>query len=370
MTDGDQAPYDAILLMSFGGPEGPDDVMPFLERVVAGKNVPRERLEEVAEHYQHFGGKSPLNDHNRALLGALRAELEARGPRLPIYWGNRNWHPLVEDTLREMKADGVKRAIAFVTSAYSSYSGCRQYREDIQRAREAIGEGAPTVDKIRVFYNHPGFVEPMAARLRDALARFPEDRRGSVPVAFTAHSIPLSMAKDGKYQRQLEEACRLVAERSGDPAYALVWQSRSGPPQVPWLEPDVCDHLRALRADGHDAAVICPIGFLSDHIEVVWDLDNEARDVAAEIGMRLERSDTVGEDPAYVSMVRDLIVERLPEAQREALGVAPVERESLGSLGPSHDVCPPDCCKYVPRRPPGVGGPPGAGARPGRPSGT
>ena len=221
--------YDAVLLVSFGGPDGPDDVMPFLENVLRGRNVPRERMLEVAEHYHHFGGKSPINEQNRALLEALRRELATRGPHLPVYWGNRNWRPLLSDTLQEMADAGVKRALAFVTSAYSSYSGCRQYRENIAAACAALGERAPQVDKIRVFFNHPGFVGPMAARVRQALDRFPEPCRPQVPVLFTAHSIPMSMAEGCRYVKQLAEASRLVAEQAGADRWELVYQSRSGP---------------------------------------------------------------------------------------------------------------------------------------------
>jgi ferrochelatase len=346
--------YDAVLLVSFGGPERPEDVLPFLENVVRGRNVPRERLVTVAEHYHHLGGKSPINDQNRALIAALRAELDARGPRLPIYWGNRNWHPMLTDTLAEMKADGIRRALAFVTSAFSSYSGCRQYREDIARAQEAVGPGAPHVDKLRVYFNHPGFIEPMVVRVREALSRFSEADRPAVPIAFTAHSIPRSMAEGSRYEEQLREACRLVAAGAGaEDRWELVWQSRSGPPQIPWLEPDIGDHLRALADAGTaKGVVVAPIGFISDHVEVVWDLDHEAQEIADEVGLTMRRAATVGIDPAFVAMIRELIVERLPESQRRDLGLpTEVERRAVGRLGPNHDVCPPDCCKYEPRRP-------------------
>ncbi len=333
--------YDAVLFVSFGGPDGPDDVMPFLENVLRGRNVPRERMLEVAEHYHHFGGKSPINEQNRALLAALRAELDRRGPRIPVYWGNRNWHPLLTDTLREMADAGVKRAIAFVTSAFSCYSGCRQYRENIAAAREAVGPRAPEVDKIRVFFNHPGFVEPMAANVRAALGRFAADVRSSVPVLFTAHSIPMSMADTSKYVSQLTESCRLVAERAGVTDWRLVWQSRSGPPTQPWLEPDICDTIRDRHAAGMRRLVIAPIGFISDHMEVLYDLDTEAADLCRELGVEMVRAATVGTAPEFVSMVRDLIAER-------ALGLA--ERPAIGNLPASHDVCPLDCCP-APQRP-------------------
>ncbi|MCA1614049.1 MAG: ferrochelatase, partial [Acidobacteria bacterium] len=273
MTDN----YDALLVVSFGGPEGMGEVIPFLENVLRGRNVPRERLEAVAHHYELFGGVSPINGQNRRLIAALRAELDARGPALPVYWGNRNWHPFLADALRQMRDDGVTRALAFVTSAYSSYSGCRQYREDIERARAEVGGDAPAVDKLRVFYNHPGFVSPNAESLRAALAQLPADRRAGARVAFTAHSIPLSMASGCDYHAQLEETCRLVARAAGVTDWRLVFQSRSGPPAQPWLEPDICDHLRALRAEGVRDVVVHPVGFISDHMEVIYDLDTEAR---------------------------------------------------------------------------------------------
>ena len=340
MSDG---VYDAVLLVSFGGPDGPDDVMPFLENVLRGRNVPRERMLEVAEHYQHFGGKSPINEQNRALLDAVRGELDARGPHLPIYWGNRNWHPLLTDTLREMADAGVKRALAFVTSAYSSYSGCRQYRENIAAACAALGDRAPQVDKIRVFFNHPGFVGPMAARVRQALDRFPEPSRPQVPVLFTAHSIPMSMAEGCRYVKQLTEASQLVAEQAGANRWELVYQSRSGPPTQPWLAPDVCDRIRELHAAGTRQVVIAPIGFISDHMEVLYDLDTEAAALCSELGIAMVRADTVGTDPAFVAMVRDLIAER---------HFAEPDRVAIGSLPASHDVCPLDCCPApVMRRP-------------------
>ncbi|MFM8893485.1 MAG: ferrochelatase, partial [Planctomycetia bacterium] len=302
--------YDAVLLVSFGGPDGPDDVIPFLENVLRGRNVPRERMLEVAEHYQHFGGKSPINAQNLALLEAIRGELARRGPALPVYWGNRNWHPLLTDTLREMADAGIRRAVAFVTSAYSSYSGCRQYRENIAAACAPLGDRAPQVDKIRVFFNHPGFVEPMAANVKRALEAFPATCRKDVPVLFTAHSIPTSMAANCRYEPQLVEASRLVAEHAGVHNWRLVYQSRSGPPTQPWLEPDVCDAIRALHADGASRLVIAPIGFISDHMEVLYDLDTEAAELCRELGVHLSRAATVGTDPVFVGMIRDLIAER------------------------------------------------------------
>jgi len=329
--------YDAILVVSFGGPNGPDDVMPFLENVLRGRNVPRERMLEVAEHYQHFGGVSPINAQNQALIAALEAELAAHGPKLPVYWGNRNWHPMLPDTLRKMRDDGVKRAIAFFTSAFSSYSGCRQYRENILAAQEVVGADAPAIDKLRVYYNHPGFVEPMAESLRSALAAIPAERRKSTQVLFSAHSIPNGMAANCKYQIQLAETARLVAVGAGLAAdqYQCVYQSRSGPATQPWLEPDVCDVIRELPARGITDVIIVPYGFISDHMEVLYDLDTEARDLCGQLGLAMIRTPTVGTDPRFVRMIRDMIVERIEETP---------DRVALGGLGPSHDVCPVDCC--------------------------
>jgi ferrochelatase len=326
---------DAILLVSFGGPDGPEEVMPFLENVLRGRNVPRERMLDVAGHYRHFGGRSPINDQNRALLAALRKVLAAQGPELPVYWGNRNWHPLLADTLRQMTADGVRRAFAFVTSAYSSYSGCRQYLEDLARACAAAGPGAPEVLKLRVFYNHPAFIETMAERVRAALERVPTERRAAAALAFTAHSVPMAMAETSRYVQQVEEACRLVAERVGDPAYRLVYQSRSGSPGQPWLAPDVLEYLRDLAAAGSTRdVVLAPIGFISDHMEVVYDLDTEARQLCEQLGLNMVRAETVGADPRFAAMIRELVLERIGDAPKRA----------LGGLGPSHDVCAEDCC--------------------------
>jgi ferrochelatase len=336
--------YDAVLLVSFGGPDGPDDVLPFLENVLRGRNVPRERMLEVAEHYYHFGGKSPINEQNLALLAALRAELDRRGPHLPVYWGNRNWYPLLTDTIRDMADAGVKRAIAFVTSAYSSYSGCRQYRENIAAACAAVGERAPQIDKLRVFFNHPGFVGPMADNVRRAVERFPESVRGAVPVLFTAHSIPTSMADGCRYAAQLAEACRLVAEQAGVADWKLVYQSRSGPPTQPWLEPDICDAIRDRHAHGVRHVVIAPIGFISDHMEVLYDLDTEAADLCRELGVEMVRASTVGTDPVFIGMVRDLIAERSGMLS---------DRVAIGQFPASHDVCPLDCCPAPVGRPAG-----------------
>jgi ferrochelatase len=325
-------PYDALLLVSFGGPERPDDVVPFLENVLRGKNVPRERMLEVAEHYYHFGGKSPINARNRALIAALEAELAEHGSALPIYWGNRNWHPLLADTVGRMQADGVRKALAFATSAFGSYSGCRQYREDIERARAAAGPGAPEIHKLPTFHNRSGFIRAMADRVRAALDAVPEERRASAPLVYTAHSVPLAMAQSSPYVAQLEDACRLVSQLVGREG-TLVYQSRSGPPSQPWLEPDVCQTIRQLHAAGGLAdLVLAPIGFLSDHMEVVYDLDTEAAALCRELGVNLSRASTVGVHPAFVSMIRELIVER-------------VDGRVAG------DDCRPDCCA-PPARPP------------------
>jgi len=328
-------PCDAFLLVSFGGPERMDDVMPFLRNVLSGRNVPVERLEAVAAHYEHFGGVSPINAQNRTLLEALREEFDRFGLGLPLYWGNRNWHPLLADTMKKMADDGVTRAIAFVTSAFSSYSGCRQYLEDIARARAAAGARAPRVDKLRAFWNHPGFVEAMIDGVRDAAGEVPAERRAEARLTFTAHSIPRAMAAGCDYVAQLEEACRLVAEGAGWLSWRLVYQSRSGPPGQPWLEPDVLDHLRELKAEGATDVVLSPLGFVSDHMEVKYDLDFEARAKAAELGLSLVRAGTPGTHPRFVRMVRELVEERLREA---------AVRPALGARGPAPDACPDDCC--------------------------
>lgn len=335
--------YDAILIVSFGGPEGPDDVIPFLENVLRGKNVPRERMLEVAEHYQHFGGVSPINAQNRALIAALQAELKQHGPALPVYWGNRNWAPYLTDTVRQMADDGVKRVVAYFTSAFSSYSGCRQYRENVLAAQAAVGERAPQIDKLRVFYNHPGFIMPMIERVQTALDAIPAERRDATHLIFTAHSIPMSMASGCNYVNQLDEACRLVSNAFPNLANRLVYQSRSGPPTQPWLEPDVGDYLRELAGKGVKDVVVIPIGFISDHMEVMYDLDYEAKHIAEELGMNLVRAGTVGTHPQFVSMIRELIAERM--------GLV-TQKRFLGTLGPSHDVCPIDCCP-APQRPAG-----------------
>lgn len=335
------SPYDAVLVVSFGGPEGMDDVLPFLENVLRGRNVPRERMLEVAEHYYEFGGVSPINEQNRALIRALVAELNEHGPPLPVYWGNRNWHPLLPDAIAQMAEDGVRRALAFVTSAWGSYSGCRQYLENIVAARTEVGHEAPQVDKLRAFFNHPGFIEPMIERTRAALEEIPAERRDGAELLFTAHSIPSSMAATSRYEEQLREASRLIADRTpGVSPWRLVYQSRSGPPSQPWLEPDVSDALREMREAGVTDVVLVPVGFVSDHMEVLYDLDTEAAAVADAIGLNLVRAGTVGTHPRFVRMIRELITERTSDGPKFA----------MGQLGPSQDFCPTDCCA-LPRRP-------------------
>jgi len=334
--------YDAILLLSFGGPEKREDVIPFLENVLRGKPVPRERLLEVAEHYYHFGGVSPINEQCRELTKALRTELDSHGVHLPIYWGNRNWEPFLNDTVIQMKRDGVRRAITYVTSGFSCYSGCRQYRENIAAALEHPEAAGLQIDKLRVFYNHPDFIDVLAERVAKSLAEFPPDVQHSVQIAFTAHSIPLSMSSTSDYEKQLTESCRLVAEKLNLSAerWKLVYQSRSGRPEDPWLEPDIIDHLKEMRASGFTNVIISPIGFLSDHMEVLYDLDDEARRFCEEHGIRMERAGTPGNHPRFVSMIRKLIQERLQGAPREC----------IGQFGANHDVCPIDCCP-APARP-------------------
>lgn len=340
--------YDALLVVSFGGPEGTEDVLPFLENVVRGKPVPRARLLEVAEHYYHFGGKSPINDQCRELIAALRGELDRAGIALPIYWGNRNWRPLLADTLRDMRDAGVRRALAYFTSAYSSYSSCRQYLENIAAAQAEVGPGAPAVDKLRAFYNHPEFIAAGAERIRAATAALPPAERAGAHLVFTAHSIPQSMADHCQYAAQLQETCRLLAAELSWPAERrrLVYQSRSGRPQDPWLEPDILTALRDLRGAGATAVVVAPIGFLSDHMEVLYDLDYEAQQVCAEIGLTMMRAGTVSSHPRFVAMIRELIAERLGLTD---------SRRALGQYGPSHDDCPAGCClSLAPPLPPAV----------------
>ncbi|MEU3456786.1 ferrochelatase [Micromonospora sp. NPDC006766] len=339
--------YDALVLVSFGGPERPEDVRPFLQNVTRGRGVPPERLDEVVQHYLHFGGVSPINQQCRELLAAIRADFAANGVDLPVYWGNRNWDPMLADTVALMRDDGVRRALAFVTSAYGGYSSCRQYQEDIAAARAAVGPDAPVIEKLRQFWDHPGFVQPHADAVRAALAQLDPARRDSTRLVFTAHSIPTSMAvtagpHGGRYTAQLEETARLVhAAAAPDLPYDLVWQSRSGPPQVPWLEPDINDHLATLAGQGVTGVVVSPIGFVSDHLEVVWDLDTEALETAKQLGLDYARAGTPGTDPRFVAMVRELVLERTtPDADRRRLGDLPI-----------WDTCPTACCVPPARRP-------------------
>lgn len=353
MTD-----YDAFLLVSFGGPEGPADVMPFLENVTRGRGVPRNRLAEVARHYDVFGGVSPINEQCRDLLAAIGKDFAGAGLDLPLYWGNRNWHPFLAGTVAQMAADGVRHAIAFVTSGYGSYSSCRQYLDDIEAARAQV-HGAPRIDKIRHFFNHPGFTGPVAQAARAAITALPPVVQHDAWLVFTAHSVPAAMAAasgpaGGLYPAQLAEAARLVAaqlaaEEGHERPWRLCYQSRSGPPAVPWLGPDICDQLADLAANGAPAVVVVPVGFVSDHVEVLYDLDIEAARAAERLGLPMARAATPGTDPRFVSMITDLVVERRSQ---------PAQVQALGSLPPGPDFCPNDCCRVPAARP---AAPPGAG---------
>jgi len=354
-------PYDAVLLLSFGGPEQPDDVMPFLRRVTGGRGIPEERLAQVAEHYHHFGGRSPINDQCRALLAAIRADLAAHDLDLPVYWGNRNWDPLLADTLRTMRADGIARAAVFATSAYASYSGCRQYREDLAAATAQVAADpgphehpVPVLDKLRHYFNHPGFVTPTVDLVLAALDRLPMPLREGAALAFVTHSIPTTMddgsgplgnAYSGQHTLMAAFVADRVRERTGvERPHALVYCSRSGPPSQPWLEPDVNDHLRALAAAGTRAVVTVPFGFVSDHMEVIYDIDEEAAATAAELGLVHERAGTVGTDPRFVAVVRELLLERAA-ADRARLGREPAPaRPHVGDWPASYDICPAGCC--------------------------
>jgi len=345
----------AFLLVSFGGPEGPDDVMPFLRNVTAGRNVPDDRLAEVAEHYHLFGGVSPINAHCRALAAAIEKDFAAGGVDLPVYWGNRNWHPYLADTLRRMASDGVTRAVAFATSAYSSYSSCRQYLDDIERARAATGENAPTVVKIPPYFRHPGFLAAFTDAAERALATLPEAVRNAADLVFTAHSIPAAMAATsgpagGAYQAQLAEVAGRVAAGLGIGTWRLAYQSRSGPPAVPWLEPDIGGCLAELARAGSPAVVVVPIGFVSDHMEVVFDLDVEAAATARELGLPMARAATPGTDPRFVAMISSLARDfaSMPAAQAA---------RALGADAAS--FCGPGCCGTAPSRPAGPAGPAG-----------
>ena len=322
-------PYDAILIVSFGGPERVEDVIPFLENVLRGRNVPRERMLQVAEHYYHFGGRSPINDHCRELIAALRERVS-----LPVYWGNRNWQPMLANTVRQMADDGITHALAIATSAYSCYSGCRQYIDDIAAARAVVGPAAPPIDKLPPFSSHAGFLGANADNAIEALARIPEERRAAARLTFTAHSIPLSMATSCNYEEQLREIASSVSAAAGHPEWDLVWQSRSGPPTQPWLEPDILDHLRSLAAQGVRDVVVSPIGFLSDHMEVMYDLDYEAAHLCTELGLNFVRAKTPGVHPKMIDMLVELIAER--------------------QANPDMPFCRPGCCPAPAARRPGA----------------
>ncbi|BBY77562.1 ferrochelatase [Mycolicibacterium parafortuitum] len=320
--------FDALLLLSFGGPEGPEQVMPFLENVTRGRGIPRERLESVAEHYLHFGGVSPINGINRELISAIEAELARRGETLPVYFGNRNWEPYVEDAVAAMRDNGIRRAAVFSTSAWGGYSGCAQYQEDIARGRAAAGPDAPELVKLRQFFDHPLLIAMFSDAIADAAATLPADLRDDARLVFTAHSIPLRAANrcgPDLYERQVGHTAALVAAAAGYREYDQVWQSRSGPPQVPWLEPDVGDHLTTLAANGTRAVIVCPIGFVADHIEVVWDLDSELAEQAAEAGIAFARASTPNASPRFAQLVVDLIDElRLDRPAQRVAGPDPV----------------------------------------------
>lgn len=335
--------FDAVLLVSFGGPESPDEVWPFLERVTVGRGIPPTRLAEVAERYQTVGGVSPLNGRIRELVGNLSGELARRGIDLPVYWGNRNATPLLADAMAAMADSGHQRVLAWLTSPYSSYSSCRQYGEDLEAAREVTGVKAPRVEWIRRHHDHPGLIEPAADRLTEALERLPVARRRNVVLAFSAHSIPATMAARCRYEAEVAEVAQLVADRvdpTGNYRREVVWQSRSGPRGVPWLEPDVVDRIRTLAAEGADAVALSPIGFPVENFEITWDLDVEAAQAAKESGMAFVRARTVDDDPRFVTMIASLVSERT----RPAAG----KRAALGALGIAPDTCPADCCPRPP----------------------
>ena len=351
--------YDGFLLVSFGGPEGPADVMPFLENVTRGRGVPRDRLAAVARHYDVFGGVSPINEQCRDLLAAIGKDFAAAGLDLPLYWGNRNWHPFLADTVAQMASDGVRHAIAFVTSGYGSYSSCRQYLDDIEAARAQAGPGAPRIDKIRHFFNHPGFIGPVTQAARAAITALPPVVQHDAWLVFTAHSVPAAMAAasgpaGGLYPAQLAEAARLVAvqlaaEEGHERPWRLAYQSRSGPPAVPWLGPDICDQIADLAAGGAPAVAVVPVGFVSDHVEVLYDLDIEAARAAERLGLPMARAATPGTDPRFVSMITELVAERRSQ---------PAQVQALGSLPPGPDFCPNDCCRMPAAR---AAAAPGAG---------
>lgn len=327
--------YDALLVVSFGGPEGLDDIIPFLDNVLRGLKLPEAAKARIARRYEAFSGVSPINMHTRELVAALQSQLDSQGPTLPIYWGNRNWHPLLADTMKQMASDGVKRAIAFVTSNFSSYSGCRKYREDLYEAVCGL-ENPPQIDKLRLGYNHPGFIEGFTERVQNAFREIPEQRRNESLLFFTAHSLPESMARQATYQAQLEESCKLVGDALGHQRWRLVYQSNNASyGKEAWLGPDICEALTEVKGKGATDVIVAPIGFVCDHLEILLDLDTDAQTRAQEIGLNMVRAATVGTHPAFVGMIRDLICERMTDK--------PV-RATSGSSGPSHDYCPPNCC--------------------------
>jgi protoporphyrin/coproporphyrin ferrochelatase len=349
---GKATPYEGLLLVSFGGPESPDQVLPFLERVTAGRGVSRSRLLEVAEHYYRFGGRSPINDQNRALVAAVESDFAAAGLALGVYWGNRNSEPFLRDTVAKMAADGITRAAAFITSAYSSYSGCRQYRENLADAVTATADAgfvAPRVDRLRHYFNHPGFITANADALLGAFGRLDPAAADRARVVFVTHSIPVAMAEHsgpegGAYVAQHQAAGEAVIAQAGpalsrSPDWDLAYCSRSGPPHVPWLEPDINDHLETLAADGIDCVVLAPVGFVSDHLEVAYDLDIEAMATAQRLNLTAVRAATAGTHPAFVATVRSVLVERAAIERGES-----VQRTVVGRLPASHDVCPAGCC--------------------------
>ncbi len=334
---------DCILFISFGGPEGPDDVIPFLENVLRGKPVPRERLLQVAQHYMHFGGKSPINEQNRDIIHRLDRGLKESGYQLPIYWGNRNWNPTIAEALQQIKQAGHKLALPVFTNMFSSYPGCRQYRENILSAQSELAEMSPVVaPRLRFGFNHPRFIAAHAELVARALDEVPEPRKRHTKVLFAAHSIPVAMAVCCDYQLQLNESARLIMEALSDQKaickleWELVYQSRSGPPSQAWLEPDICDRVSELAGDDWTDAVVVPLGFVSEHLEVLYDLDIQTRQTCGQLGLGYHRSAAVGTHPEFIAMLVDLIAERLNSG---------VSRQSLGDLPPLQDECSTSCCR-------------------------
>lgn len=344
MTD---ATYDALVFLSFGGPEGHADVRPFLENVTRGRGIPPERLDEVEVHYHHFGGVSPLNALNREIIQNVEAELLVAGLDMKVYFANRNWHPMAADTALQMAEDGVQNALVFATSAWAGYSGCRQYDEDILTMRAAIEDaGLPeiTFTKLRHFYDHPLFISAVVDAVKESERQLPPAVQGKERLVFTAHSIPIaadraSGIRENLYSRQVFEASKLVAERAGFAEFDLVWQSRSGDPRVPWLDPDIVDHIVDIHSKGAVAAIVCPIGFVSDHIEVVWDLDSELADEAELLNMPIERARTVGPTEEFAQMIVELIREHTNGLPARRLGLEPSRGCSVNG-----EPCATDCC--------------------------